>query len=236
MKCLRVFGRNVSSSASATRKIKSNVSRARHHHRGRSASARPTLTRGAHNERRRRPRTTTGARDRQLITARTDRLWNFGVQSEQPDPHDVPGNGLSYALYDGSLYRQAVVPAHQSDASPLGGGGGGFRAGAGTSRCATVASGAYGMPWGGRAIVNGTRNGLDYMGVAPMMPPTLISDDQQQYAYGGADHHQFHRQHSSAHLKAYKRHHSLVWFVYKPPNPQPPNVNDCINLIELGET
>lgn len=217
MKCLRVFGRNVS--ASATRKIKSNVSRARHQHRsgaagssgGRSASRPTKLARGAHNQRRRRPRTTTGARDQQMIALRTDRLWNFGVQSDQPDPHDVPGNGLSYGLRDGSLYRQALMHPYQPDASLY---GGGFceapAAGGGRQRHGGGGGSVYGMPWG-RATMNGARNGLDYVGVPQMMPSALISDDQQQqYAYGSVDHHQYHRQHVSANLKAYKRHHSLV--------------------------
>lgn len=133
-----------------------------------------------------------------MIAARTDRLWNFGVHSDQLDPHDVPGNGLSYALRDGSLCRQAVVHPYQPDASLYGVGG---------FRQAPAAAG--GMNWG-RAAMNGVRNGLDYGGVPPMMPSALISDDQQQYAYGSIDHHQYHRQHASAHLKAYKRHHSLV--------------------------
>lgn len=118
MKCLRVFGRNVV--PTGARRSKSNVSGARsqrHRSGGSSSAGRSTLQRGAHNQRRRRPRTTTGggglSRDQQVVAARTDRLWNFGVQSASSNmllnPHDVPGNGLSYERRDGSLQRRPLV-------------------------------------------------------------------------------------------------------------------------------
>lgn len=192
MKCLRVFGRNVS--ASAARKIKSNVSRARHHQH-RAGATRTTLARGAHNQRRRRPRNAAGSRDHQLIAARTDRLWNFGVESggaEQPGLMNGGSGVGANAARGSSLHRQQPVQAR-------------------TYHSTSTTAGTF----GGR--MEAIRNGFHFGGGSTAVPMTSSPLSQMgdivrydhQFAYG-TNEPQHHYHHGGVNLKALKRQYGLV--------------------------
>lgn len=194
MKCLRVFGR------SASRHVKSNVSRTGRHRSG-TRSSRTTLTRGAHNQRRRRPRPTALGRDQQLIAARTDRLWNFGVQSS--GGHHQHQQRL--LLHDQNYSTMMTVPPPLPPSSPL--------HHHQLHHSTGLAFGNNTAQWGGRSNGFGGAaiNGLNYVGGTSMAATAISSDDtamrvehqhQHQYAYGAYG--------DQAHFKAYKRHHTWV--------------------------